>query len=40
MPINVRVMSQPDYEAWLAQAKKQFAVSDQVDVASAPRVQP
>jgi cytochrome c oxidase subunit 2 len=40
MPINVRVLSQPDYEAWLAQAKKQFAVSDQVDVASAPRVQP
>ena len=26
MPINVRVVSQPDYEAWLAQAKKQFAV--------------
>ena len=40
MPINVRVLNQPDYEAWLAQAKKQFAISDQVDVASAPRVQP
>ena len=40
MPINVRVLSQPDYEAWLAQAKKQFAVSDQVDVAVAPRAQP
>src|SRR6202453_4199803 len=40
MPINVRVLSQPNYEAWLAQAKKQFAVSDQVDVAAAPRVQP
>jgi cytochrome c oxidase subunit II len=40
MPINIRVLSQPDYEAWLAQAKKQFAVSDQVDVAAAPRVQP
>jgi cytochrome c oxidase subunit II len=40
MPINVRVLSQPDYEAWLAQAKKQFAISDQVDVASASRVQP
>jgi cytochrome c oxidase subunit II len=40
MPINVRVLSQPDYEAWLVQAKKQFAVSDQVDVAAAPRVQP
>src|SRR5271168_5379240 len=40
MPINIRVLSQPDYETWLAQAKKQFAVSDQVDVAAAPRVQP
>ncbi len=40
MPINVRVVSQPDYEAWLVQAKKQFAVSDQVDVAVAPRFQP
>jgi cytochrome c oxidase subunit II len=40
MPVNVRVLNQPDYEAWLAQAKKQFAVSDQVEVAAAPRVQP
>jgi cytochrome c oxidase subunit 2 len=40
MPINVRVLSQPDYEAWLAQAKKQFAVSDQVDVAAPPRAHP
>jgi cytochrome c oxidase subunit II len=40
MPINVRVVSQPDYEAWLAQAKKQFAVSDQVDVAAAPLINP
>jgi cytochrome c oxidase subunit 2 len=40
MPINVRVLSQPDYEAWLVQAKKQFAVSDQVDVAAAPLVHP
>src|ERR1700684_781769 len=40
MPINVRVLSQPNYEAWLAQAKKQFAVLDPVDVAAAPRVQP
>jgi cytochrome c oxidase subunit 2 len=40
MPINVRVLSQPDYEAWLSQAKKQFAASDQIDVAAAPRVQP
>ncbi len=40
MPINIRVVSQPDYEAWLVQAKKQFAVSDQVDVALAPRAHP
>jgi cytochrome c oxidase subunit 2 len=40
MPINVRVLSQPDYEAWLVQAKKQFAVSDQIDVAVAPRAHP
>ena len=40
MPINVRVLSQPDYEAWLVQAKKQFAVLDRVDVAAAPLVHP
>jgi cytochrome c oxidase subunit II len=40
MPINVRVLSQSDYEAWLAQAKKQFAVLDRVEVAAAPRVHP
>jgi cytochrome c oxidase subunit II len=40
MPINVRVLSQSDYEAWLAEAKKQFAVLDRVDVAAAPRVHP
>ena len=40
MPINVRVVSQSDYEAWLVSAKKQFAVLDRVDVAAAPRDQP
>ncbi len=40
MPINVRVMSQPDYEAWLAEAKKEFASSDRVDLAAAPLVNP
>ena len=40
MPVNVRVVSQSDYEAWLAQAKKQFAVLDRVEVAAAPRVHP
>jgi cytochrome c oxidase subunit II len=40
MPINVRVLSQSDYEAWLVAAKKQFAVLDRVDVAAAPRVHP
>jgi cytochrome c oxidase subunit 2 len=40
MPINIRVLSQPDYEAWVVEAKKQFAVSDRVDVAAAPPVHP
>jgi cytochrome c oxidase subunit II len=40
MPINVRVMSQPDYEAWLVEAKKQFASLDRIDVAAAPLVHP
>jgi cytochrome c oxidase subunit II len=40
MPINVRVLSQQDYEAWLVQAKKQFATVDGVDLASAPLVHP
>ncbi len=40
MPINIRVVSEPDYEAWLAQAKKQFAVLDGVDVAAMPLVHP
>jgi cytochrome c oxidase subunit II len=40
MPINVRVLSQSDYEAWLAQAKKQFAILDRIEVAAAPRVHP
>jgi cytochrome c oxidase subunit II len=34
MPINVRVVSQKDYEAWLTQAKKQFATADGVDLAA------
>ena len=40
MPINVRVVSQPDYEAWLVEAKKQFASADGVDLAAAPLVNP
>src|SRR6202044_1956800 len=40
MPINVRVVSQSDYEAWLLEAKKQFASSDRVDLAAAPLVNP
>jgi len=40
MPINVRVVSQSDYEAWLAQAKKEFAVLDRVDVAATRLVHP
>ena len=40
MPINVRVLNQKDYEAWLVQAKKQFATADGVDLAAAPLVHP
>jgi cytochrome c oxidase subunit II len=40
MPINVRVVSQSDYEAWLVQAKKEFAVLDRVDVAATRPVRP
>src|SRR5208337_3337069 len=38
MPINVRVVSQQDYEAWLVEAKKEFATADGVDLAVAPLV--
>jgi cytochrome c oxidase subunit II len=40
MPINVRVVSQQDYDAWLVEAKKQFASADRVDLAAAPLVHP
>ncbi|MGA8444662.1 MAG: cytochrome c oxidase subunit II [Roseiarcus sp.] len=40
MPVNVRVVSQSDYQAWLVEAKKQFASSDRVDLAAAPLVNP
>jgi len=40
MPINVRVVSQQDYEAWLIEAKKEFATADAVDLAAAPLVHP
>jgi cytochrome c oxidase subunit 2 len=40
MPINVRVLSQSDYDAWIVDAKKQFASSDRVDLAAAPLVNP
>jgi cytochrome c oxidase subunit II len=40
MPINVRVLSQQDYDAWLVEAKKQFASADGVDLASAPLIHP
>ena len=35
MPIEVRVVSQKAYEAWLLEAKKNFAAADSVDVATA-----
>jgi cytochrome c oxidase subunit II len=40
MPINVRVVSQQDYDAWLIEAKKEFASADPVDLAAAPLVHP
>lgn len=40
MPINVRVVSQEDYDAWLIDAKKEFASADRVDLAAAPLVHP
>jgi cytochrome c oxidase subunit II len=40
MPINVRVLSEPDYEKWLIEAKQEFASSDRVDLAAAPAVKP
>src|SRR5271166_2771508 len=40
MPINVRVVSLQDYEAWLIEAKKEFATADAVDLAAAPLVHP
>ena len=40
MPIEVHVVSQEAYQAWLEGAKKQFANADGVDVAQAPRVNP
>jgi len=40
MPINVRVVSLQDYEAWLIEAKKEFATADGVDLAAAPLVYP
>ena len=35
MPIEVRVVTQEAYEAWLLEAKKNFAASDSIDVATA-----
>jgi cytochrome c oxidase subunit 2 len=40
MPVNVRVVSQQDYEAWLVEAKKEFASAGRVDLAAAPLVHP
>jgi cytochrome c oxidase subunit 2 len=34
MPIEVKVVTQQEYEAWLAQAKKKYAADDAVRVAS------
>ena len=36
MPIAVRVVSEDEYDAWLADAKKKFAAGDERDRASRP----
>ena len=40
MPIEIHVVSQDAYQAWLAEAKKQFARAGSVDVAEAPQLKP
>ena len=40
MPIDVHVLSQEAYQAWLVEAKKQFAPADGVEIAAAPVVKP
>ena len=40
MPIEVRILSQKDYEAWLETARKTYAAADGVDVAAAPVARP
>ena len=40
MPIEIHVVSQDAYQAWLEGAKKQFAKADGVDVAQTSLVRP
>ena len=40
MPIEIHVVSEGDYQAWLAAAKKQFARADGVELADAPQARP
>ena len=40
MPIEIHVVSESAYQAWLADAKKQFAHADGVDLAEAPQLKP
>jgi heme/copper-type cytochrome/quinol oxidase subunit 2 len=40
MPIEIHVVSQDAYQAWLEAAKKQFATADGVDVAQTSLVRP
>ena len=40
MPVEVHVVSESDYQAWLANAKKQFARADGVDLAEASQLKP
>ena len=40
MPIEIHVVSESAYQAWLADAKKQFAHADGVDLAEASQLKP
>ena len=40
MPVEIHVVSEGAYQAWLADAKKQFAHADGVDLAEVPQLKP
>ncbi len=40
MPIEVHVVSESAYQTWLADAKKQFAHADGIDLSEASQLKP